>query len=81
MAFKKNCVNWPTAILTYWRWEFYEIFSAWGWGSKILTAENNHLSVISVDDALKLLRNICSKKSTGMDKIPPKLTKKSKADH
>ena len=44
-------------------------------------SENNHLSVISVDDALKLLRNICSKKSTGMDKIPPKLTKKSKADH
>lgn len=38
-------------------------------------------TAFSVDDALKLLRNICSKKSTGMDKIPPKLTKKYKADH
>ena len=38
---------------------------------------NNHLPKVSACDVEQLLRNIDSKKSTGTDKIPPKLTKLS----
>ena len=44
---------------------------------KNLTAANNHLSRISTCEVEQLLRNIDSKKSTGIDKIPPKLMKLS----
>ena len=43
---------------------------------KILTVGNSHLPKVSAYDAEKLLRNIDSDKSTGMDKIPPKLSLK-----
>ena len=45
--------------------------------SENLTAGNHHLSAISADDVLKHLRNISIKKSTGMDKILPKLIRLS----
>ena len=42
-----------------------------------LTAGSSHLPKVSAYDAEKILRNIDSKKSTGIDKIPPKLIKVS----
>ena len=44
---------------------------------KNLTVGNNHLPKVSACDVEQLLRNIDTKKSTGIDKIPPKLTKLS----
>ena len=44
---------------------------------KNLTAGNSHLPKVSACDVEQLLRNIDSKKSTGIDKIPPKLIKLS----
>ena len=44
---------------------------------KNFTAGNSHPLKVSVYDIEKLLRNIDSKKSTGVDKIPPKLIKLS----
>ena len=41
--------------------------------AKNLTAGNSHLPKVSAYDVEQLLRNIDSKKSTGIDKIPPKL--------
>ena len=43
--------------------------------AKNLTAGNSHLPKVSACDVEQLLRNIDSKKSTGIDKIPPKLIK------
>ena len=40
---------------------------------KNLTAGNSHLPKVSACDVEQLLRNIDSKKSTGIDKIPSKL--------
>ena len=45
--------------------------------AKNLTAGNSHLPKVSACDVEQLLRNIDSKKSTGIDKIPPKLIKLS----
>ena len=45
--------------------------------TKNLTAGNSHLPKVSACDVEQLLRNIDSKKSTGIDKIPPKLIKLS----
>ena len=45
--------------------------------AKNLTAGNSHLPKVSDSDVEQLLRNIDSKKSTGIDKIPPKLIKLS----
>ena len=45
--------------------------------AKNLTAGNSHLPKVSAYDVEQLLRNIDSKKSTGIDKIPPKLIKLS----
>ena len=44
---------------------------------KYLAAENSHLPNLSARDLEELLRNIDRKKSTGMDKILPKLIKLS----
>ena len=69
-------VIWPTDIRTYWQRQFYEILS----GKKIsknLTAGNKHLWPVSVDNVIKLVRNIYSKNSAGMDKILPELIKLS----
>ena len=44
---------------------------------KNLTAADSHLSKISARDVEQLLRNIDGKKSTGIDKIPPKLIKEN----
>ena len=44
---------------------------------KNLTAGSSHLLKVSTYDVEKILRNIDSKKSTGIDKIPPKLIKVS----
>ena len=45
--------------------------------AKNLTAGNSHLPKVSACDVEQLLRNIDSKKSTGIDKILPKLIKLS----
>ena len=45
--------------------------------TKNLTAGNSHPPQVSACDAEQLLRNIGSKKSTGIDMIPPKLIKLS----
>ena len=44
---------------------------------KDLPKGHSHLSKVSPGDVEQLLRNIDSKKSTGTDKIPPKLIKLS----
>ena len=44
---------------------------------KNLTAGNSHLPKVSACDVEQLLRNIDSKKSTGIEKIPPKLIEPS----
>ena len=44
---------------------------------KNLTAGSSHLLKVSTYDVEKILRSIDSKKSTGIDKIPPKLIKAS----
>ena len=45
--------------------------------AKNLTAGNSHLPQVSACDVEQFLRNIDSKKSTSIDKIPPKLIKLS----
>ena len=45
--------------------------------AKNLTVGNSHLPKVSACDVEQLLRNIDSKKPTGIDKIPPKLIKLS----
>ena len=45
--------------------------------AKNLTEGNSHLPKVSACDVEQLLRNIDSKKFTGIDKIPPKLIKLS----
>ena len=45
--------------------------------AKNLTAGNSHLPKVSACDVEQVLRNIDSKKSTGIDKILPKLIKLS----
>ena len=42
-----------------------------------LTAGNSHTPKVSACDIVKLQRSIYSKKSTGIDKVQPKLTKRS----
>ena len=48
---------------------------------KNLTAGSSHLLKVSTYDVEKILRSIDSKKSTGIDKIPPKLIKVSANDY
>ena len=45
--------------------------------AKNLTERNGHLPKVSACDVEQLLRSIDGKKSTGIDKIPPKLIKLS----